>query len=256
MPFNDIRSALRLNKRDNRFLLGDFVMKSLGGWPMGASLSEPCTMCDINRDVFRCSTSRSKARKCGWMTPQVPLPFEKIVTGVLHVDDMAVFSKIWCQDCIAAKIKRSFPADIGLQVEEEGPTLRILSVIVDIDVDSKLHIFPNNPDVWYGLGLEAEQQRLRLGPFYSRSIQSHKVFLQYFVGQLLMYDRLVAGRLEHMHIHICALIHEVLRLGWPQHYVSNAMQSIPRRHRSPLVQHIRFMGRSMRRRSFQDIACL
>ena len=109
--------------------------------------------------------------------------------------------------------------------------------------------------MWFGLGLDRAQQRLRLGPFYSRSVQPYKTFVQYFVGQLLMYDRLVAGMAEDMLLHICMLVFEVLQLGWPQHYVSNAVQSIPRRHRSPLVQHIRFMG-VMRKRNFHDMVQL
>ena len=48
VTFNEIRCACRYSKHDNRFLLGDCVFKRRGGWPMGASLSEPATMCDVN----------------------------------------------------------------------------------------------------------------------------------------------------------------------------------------------------------------
>ena len=36
-----------------------------------------------------------------------------------------------------------FPKDIGLEMEEQGPTLRILSVVIDVDENSFIRFFPN-----------------------------------------------------------------------------------------------------------------
>ena len=71
ISFRDIRSALLPNGRDHRFLVGNSEVKRRGCWPMGASLSEPCTMCDINHDVWHCTTKLRQARRCGWITPEV-----------------------------------------------------------------------------------------------------------------------------------------------------------------------------------------
>ena len=53
-----------------------------------------------------------------------------------------------------------------------------------------------------------------------------------------------------MWLHICAFINEVLRLGWPEYYVFNALLSIPRRHQSPFARYARHVGRDMRKFGF------
>ena len=94
---------------------------------------------------------------------------------------------------------------------------------------------------------------MRLGCFYFSKIQPYKSFASHFVGQLLMMDRLVKGDIDHMYLHVCVLVSEVLRLGWPQHYVANAMNSISRCHQSDLVRAIRTLGRAMRKCSFSTL---
>ena len=71
-----------------------------------------------------------------------------------------------------------------------------------------------------------------------------------------MFDRLVAGDTDHVHLHLFCLIWEVLRLGWPHHFVSHALQSISKRHQSPITNMMRFLGRRMRKTHFSDIAPL
>ena len=101
---------------------------------MGASLSEPCTMVDLNHDVWRCATSPNKLRRVGWSIRGHNLRFDQLVAGCLHVDDLVVFSRIWCIKCLAERVKRMFPDDVGFDVEEEGPVLRVLGSIVHTDL--------------------------------------------------------------------------------------------------------------------------
>ena len=96
------------------------------------------------------------------------------MVGALHVDDLAVFSKVWCHKCLTKLTQRSFPSDLGFQVEEVGPTPRVLSLIVDINVDSNIRLFPNNANILFGLGIDMEQRILRLGPFHDAGIQLYK----------------------------------------------------------------------------------
>ena len=57
-------------------------------------------------------------------------------------------------------------------------------------------------------------------------------------------------------LHVMAFISEVLQLGWPSYFVSNALQSLPRRHQSDVVRMLRFFGRQMRKRTFQSMVDL
>ncbi len=58
-----------MSKHDDMFLVGDVVVQRLGGWPMGASLSEPCTMVDMNTSIWECDSNHVHAREVGWMHP-------------------------------------------------------------------------------------------------------------------------------------------------------------------------------------------
>ena len=96
-------------------------------------------------------------------------------------------------------------------------------------------------------------ERCSSGPFVSSRIQSYKAFASYLVGQLLMYDRLVGGDAEHMQLHCCALVHECFRLGWPQHYISNALRAMPSRHQPQLVRELRFVGRALKKNEYSTV---
>eukprot|EP00959_Pyramimonas_sp_CCMP1952_P393473 8244518-Pyramimonas_sp.AAC.1 len=91
--FSEILDCLDLCLHEDRFLLGGLVIQRLGGWPMGGSLSEPCTMVDLNADVHKCDSSPQFLRDIGLLTDDVWYPFDQILTGVLHVDDLVAFSK-------------------------------------------------------------------------------------------------------------------------------------------------------------------
>ena len=58
MSFSEIRLVLQFSAHDHHFLLGEHVIKRTGEWPMGASLSEICSMCDLNHDVWKCATKQ------------------------------------------------------------------------------------------------------------------------------------------------------------------------------------------------------
>ena len=127
---------------------------------MGAALSEPCTRCDLNHPFFRCHDDRAYAANFKWFSPELSrFKFNDVVTGGLHVDDMLILSKIWCADCIATRTTAMMPDDIGLQEEERGPTLRFLSLIVDIGENSTMRFIPCNPNIWYGLNASKNRRR-------------------------------------------------------------------------------------------------
>eukprot|EP00959_Pyramimonas_sp_CCMP1952_P067772 1414495-Pyramimonas_sp.AAC.1 len=97
LRFQDIYDTLDYALHDDRFLLGvDTVIKRKGGWPMGASLSEPCTMIDLGQSILDCHTSCQHMHSCGWQCPGHQLALDHIVCGALHVDDLGVFSYIFC----------------------------------------------------------------------------------------------------------------------------------------------------------------
>lgn len=52
-----------------------------------------------------------------------------------------------------------------------------------------------------------------LGLFHSQKIQTYSSFASYMVGQVLMYDRLVAGSADGILIHVYAFFWENLEFG-------------------------------------------
>lgn len=71
-----------------------------------------------------------------------------------------------------------------------------------------------------------------------------------------MFDRLIGGDVEGMYPFVCAILHECLLLGWPEHYIANALKSIPKRHQSPLVRALRVIGRSLKKVPFHSLVSI
>ena len=88
--------------------LGTGALRAWGAWGpggLGACGLGACTMYDLNHDVWECAPSVIKPQQSGWVSPSVQVPFHCIAEGLLHVDDMAIFSKIWYKRCIAQNAK-------------------------------------------------------------------------------------------------------------------------------------------------------
>ncbi len=88
---------------------------------MGGSLREPCTMIDLNHELYNCSTSNDRVRDLGMQIQNYTCRLDNIVTGYLHVDDLLVMSRAWRCDSICSKVGHMFPKDVGMAGEDRGP---------------------------------------------------------------------------------------------------------------------------------------
>lgn len=103
-------------------------MQWKAGYPIGGSPSEPATMVDSQKEIYQCHISRGHQESKGWKL--VGLKFTELVTGATHVDDTAIYSKIYCEVCLETKIRDTFPSYVGVSTEESGRVIRFLNVSI------------------------------------------------------------------------------------------------------------------------------
>ena len=202
-------------------------------------------MTDLNHYVYMCDVSPMFMEKCGWLRAGIRRQFRELVTGVLHVDDLVAFSRIFCMDCLRDLILSTFPRDVGFQEEERGPTMRDLSSIVHIRPDSSLVVVPMIANVTFGIQQD-HQVLVKLGPYHDATLQPYKSFRDYLIGQFLSFNHLVQGQVEYMFVITVAVVAEPYWLGWPSTYIWKSMRSIPRRHQSPFIIAVRRLSRAVK----------
>ena len=122
---------MAIMKQDTGFCVGSLVLKRERGYPMGGSFSEPCTLIDLQEDIYQCSTSVSRRKQCGWNC--LDLNFSEQVTGLTRVDDTAALSKVYCINCLFLLPTQTSPNDVGLSQEDQGQVMRFLSSFVVLD---------------------------------------------------------------------------------------------------------------------------
>ena len=229
--------------KDSFFMLGDQVLRRKRGWPMGGPLSEPGTLVDLSEDLRLLDADSERLRDLGWHFEGKCL--QDVVSGLMHVDDNIVFSAMLCRDCLAKGMQRMWPADVGIEVEGLGPTLRFLSSVVHVH-GYAVSVFPHNPNLGFAVDLlQCPLQKIaRLGPFISFKVSSYAHLKAFVLWQVIGFDHIVQGSLPGMCSHLCALYMEIHNLGWPRVWLSNALRSIPRRHSSHVIRACRMFGRA------------
>ena len=121
---------------------------------MGGSFSEPGTLVDLSEEIRLLDASSEKLVEVGWNFKGWKL--DHLVSGLMHVDDAAVFSRIFCPRCLEQGMKRLRPQDVGISLGEIGPTVRMLHSHIHITV-LNVHIRPYNPNTSFALGFSLEQ---------------------------------------------------------------------------------------------------
>ena len=125
--------------------------------------------------------------------------------------------------------------------------MRVLSTIIHIDAESRLHFMPMNANVGFGLSTSPVQALLKFGQFYHPSIQGFRQFREYLMGVVLMMNKLVSGSPEYTLPFVFAVCFEPICLSWPAPYVWKTLKSLPRRHQTPFTVDVRQFGKAMKK---------
>ena len=249
MKFKDIKRILRFVKRDKFFTIGRHVVRRRRGWPMGGSMSEPGTCVDLNSTL-----ESAELRPADFIPAEVAqhvTKFSQCIAGILHVDDSLAVSKIFCASCMHKILGSVWPADVGTTLEEQGCTVRMLSAVVHVHQE-EIIVMPYNPNGLFALGFAASQQKARLGPFRNVPGQTKMMLRTFLVGQLLVYDKIIAGRVQGIWFHFFLLISEVTRLDWPDEWICGSLVSIGQQHRFEFACKVRKLGKLLKKAILKD----
>ena len=232
ISFASIMKHLEFIASEDMFAVGDMIVQRREGWPMGGSLSEPGTLVDLQHDILVASIDMHTRTRVGWQFRD--FTFNETITGVQHVDDCLMFSKILCPQCMLDGLAKLWPEDVGCTDEGGDCCVQMLNSFVLIRSD-KVFVFPHNPNVPYAMNLTDHQTISRLGPFFSLPTQHRNRLKMFLFAQLLSYNYVVQGSDDEAYIHIVWFLFEIIRLKWPLMMLSKVIRSIPRKHYSPFI---------------------
>lgn len=250
VTFEDILQCMDFACSDTLFLLGDLVLERTRGYPMGGSFSEPATLVDLGEDTFCLYSDEGQtAQRCGWFIPGIPV--ESTVQGVQHVDDAAIFSQIWCTDCLFQGTQALWPPDVGTTLEGDSSPVHFLSCDLHIH-GATVSVHTHATNLGYARGLQSYQDKSRLGPFLGETVHQRIHLRQFLLGQLVASNYICQGEPSRAMEATISLITECLLLKWPCQWISHTCRSIPRRHDTKFVRSVRILGRLLGKHRVQQ----
>ena len=143
VTFDDIIDFTLFNYHDRHFALGEVILERQQGWPMGAAISEPATLVDLQESIRQLKYHHTRLQDIKWQHRNWTL--EQTVCGLTHVDDTLVISKLWCHTCLIEGVQEVWPKDVGLEPEGTGPALHYLSAWI-INKDDDVVVIPYRAD--------------------------------------------------------------------------------------------------------------
>ena len=248
--FDDIIRTLRFEKRNKYFLVGNLVVQRLRGWPMGAAVSEPGTMVDLGHDVYRLYKHKKLAAAVGWSHKDFSTA--ELIQGICHVDDCVLFSAVFCFCCLYHGLRRLWPKDVGVTLEEHGPRLKFLQAeLISNAHEKNVEVRPYSPNNDFALGISIFPKFARLAhyikdPGIHNDVQTCKLLRTFMWGRIITFDRLAEGNPERGQNAFIDLVAETLWLQWPYGFICSSLRSIPRRHRSRFMYVVRKFGKQLR----------
>ena len=221
---------------------------------MGGALSEPSTLVDLQdsiRDLYYCN-DKSQLDCILHGLGSFGISFNRVIQGLQHVDDACVMSKLLCHDCIFHIIQKIWPPDVGITLEECGPSVRFLSCLL-LARDHYIEVHPYNPNVGFALDCTPAQHVARLGLYCGEEIHDFEYFKQYFLGEILRYNQLVDGDDTLAFFHLGLILREIDKLGWPCIFVIKCLKGIPRRHGTAFIRACRTVGRALHKATIKQL---
>ena len=220
--FSKIRRCISLAAEDSLFCLGDSVFRRVRGWPMGGSFSEPATLIDLGESVFRLYSDCGRiAARVGWHAPNGDV--SHAIAGIQHVDDAVIASTIYCERCLLRGVQRLWPSDVGVSLEESGPRVRFLHVVLDIGPDLCVQVSPASPNADFAAGLSPYPAVSRLGPFLGFAVHDQRTLRAFVWGRVVAFHYAASGQPERGKSACIDLCAELLLLGWPQPWLGHAL---------------------------------
>ena len=96
----------------------------------GGGSSEPAALIGLGAELFNLYSNSPTQIKMGWAHQGFKL--EELVTGISHVGDALVASRILCAECLHTGMKKLYPKDVGVSREGSGTLIRFLQVVTNI----------------------------------------------------------------------------------------------------------------------------
>ena len=238
-------AGIHYASKNKLFLVGTEVIERLTGWPMGGSFSEPATLVDLGEAIRQLHEDVSVQRRVGWYFANTPI--EKLVMGMLHVDDSLVGSCVYCHKCLFKGVESLWPPDVGTKLEEHGSRIRFLQADVHVLHGKQIEIYPASLNHLFANGSESQPTVSRRAHFVSRDVQDIFDLRCFLLAKVATFGQLAEGSFRRASSATTDFLSECLRLGWPQIWIAKILISLPRRGHADFNNKLKLLGKDMRR---------
>ena len=165
---------------------------------MGGSFSEPATLVDLGESVYRLYTDGgATARRVGWALDKARP--DQLVQGLQHVGDAAIFSEVFCSECLLRGTQKLCPRDVGVSLEETGSKIRFLHVDLAIGPGPAAQAVvasPASQNEEFARGGAAYPHISRLGPYLGTAVHNKKIFHQFVRGRVISFNYAADGKVD------------------------------------------------------------
>ena len=210
---------------------------------MGGSMSEPATLGDLGENIHSLYADPDIGPKIGISCPGFSV--QELIQGVLFVDDALIASMVYCTSCLEAAMRKLWPADVGVTVEERGLPLTYLHARI-LPHGHSYQVVPFSPNAGFAQGLEDAPLFAKFPLFTSSYSNLTYIHLRtLLLERILSYNCTAEGNARKAKQAYIDLLCEILRLRWPVRWVAMVCRRVPRRHRTHFITMVRLFGKYM-----------
>jgi hypothetical protein len=210
------------------FRVGDAIVRQVLGVPMGGHMSKifiSILLCKMEGDLFDDRRWLIDNDFFSEVMRDAGLHPTELVNGIRWVDDVLIFSRIFCQDCLVLLLKRMYKAPLEFEIEGRPPVGEFLDLLIRTRGD-KLGFSLRQKNEKWAYGESDTIAKTSLPPVLGRPVISRKRVSVYLSSKLHRVDQVhPQGTLQRTHA-LVDILTEVHKLGYPSPFVRRALDGI------------------------------
>jgi len=182
-------------------------------------------------------------------------PFDRVLRGLQHVDDILVVSPLLCHGCIKRSVELVFPSAFAMEIEEVSPLLRFLQCFLHFSEDS-ITVSPYHANIQFVLGLTSTPLFCKLVEFVDLRCTPMSTLASFLVSRVHTYNQIFEGDARRALPSCCCLLLEPLLLQWPVRLVVRVLLSLARHRQSSILDMFRTLAHELRTHVGADVVAV
>jgi hypothetical protein len=251
MTFDESAAVFRLAAADGFFQCGEVLVRRRRCWPQGGEESEEACAVDTHHVEVSLHLSARARKKAKLFHPKYG--YGELIAGARVVDNILFWSAAVCQECIVHghTEDRSYPRDVNMQVEEEGPLQKFLHSDLHV-TDEALVLVPHSHNREFSQGKIALQKVCRLLPPFEAPFKAPQLLRQFLAQAFARFQQITPNDSFLALETALDLIGECCELGFAPRQILQALQCQKPNRYTPLLLTLRSALKNAARLDKQD----